>query len=86
MKFIAYKCDGCGKVEKAGHRTRKSYYGSYREECAPAGWVNISIPGKRGVVCSEDCVDTFATNAVNVAIDAAKTKFQKAAKKTKVAK
>jgi hypothetical protein len=84
-KFTAYKCDGCGKIEKAGVKKRKSYGYTYKEDKPPEGWQSLTIPGKRGHICSAACVEAFAKGAVEKALAAATEKFAKAEAKAKKA-
>ena len=88
MKYSAYECDGCGEVARAvTRRVRRGRYSSYYEtvERMPEGWVSLSVPGKRGHVCSAGCVDRFATKAVADAKAQAQAAFAKktAPKKSK---
>lgn len=76
-KFTAYKCDGCGIVEEGTKKRRKQYgYTSY-EDAPPKGWQSLQVPGKRGHVCSEPCVDSFAKHAVETSITKAREAFSK---------
>lgn len=69
MRYTAYECDACGLIKPAEKKLRKSHYGgSWVDYVQPEGWVSLSVPGKRGHVCSEECVETFAEGAVARAI------------------